>query len=43
MDNDPLVSVIIPSYNEEKVIARLLISIKIQTYPKIEILVVDDG
>jgi glycosyltransferase involved in cell wall biosynthesis len=38
-----LVSVIIPAFNEEKNIGRLLESIKGQTYKKIEIIVVDDG
>ena len=38
-----LVSVIIPAYNEEKVIRRLLSSIQKQTYPKYEVSVVDDG
>jgi len=38
-----LVSIIIPTYNEEKVIGRLLSSIQKQTYPKYEVIVVDDG
>jgi glycosyltransferase involved in cell wall biosynthesis len=41
MEN-PKVSVIIPAYNEEKVISNLLKSIKNQTYKQIEIIVVDD-
>ncbi len=36
-----LVSVIIPSYNSEKTITRCLESIQLQTYPHIEIIVVD--
>ena len=39
----PLVSVIIPTYNSEKTIAQCLESIKNQTYPNIEIIVVDGG
>lgn len=38
----PLVSVIIPCYNEEKNIKRLLLSIQNQTYKHIEAIVVDD-
>lgn len=37
------VSIIIPTFNEEKVIVRLLKSLKNQSYPNIEIIVVDDG
>ena len=39
----PIVSIIIPAFNEAKNIDRLLLSIKKETYPKIEIIVVDDG
>lgn len=39
----PLVSIIIPTFNEEKNIERLLKSIKNQTYKEIEVIVVDDG
>ncbi len=39
----PLVSIIIPAFNEEKVIERLLKSIKEQSYTNIEIIVIDDG
>ena len=39
----PLVSVIITTRNEEQRIGALLSSIKAQTYPKIEILVVDNN
>lgn len=44
MTNLPLVSVIIPTLNEEKNIGRCLESIRKQTYPKdkIEIIVVDN-
>lgn len=40
---DHLVSVIIPAYNEEKNIKRLLMSLKNQSYKNLEIIVVDDG
>src|SRR5258708_24908282 len=39
----PLVSVIIPTWNESKNIARNLQSIKKQTYKRVEIVIVDDG
>jgi glycosyltransferase involved in cell wall biosynthesis len=41
--NKIIISIIIPAFNEEKVIERLLKSIKKQTYKKFEIIVVDDG
>lgn len=37
----PLISVIIPAYNSRRTIERCLLSIKKQTYPYIEIIVVD--
>jgi len=37
-----LISLIIPAYNEEKVIERLLQSIKRQTYKELETVIVDD-
>lgn len=39
----PLVSVLIPAYNEEKVIERSLQSVWNNTYDKIEIIVISDG
>src|ERR1035437_10951724 len=39
----PLVSVLVPAYNEEKVIERSLQSIWNNTYDSIEIIVISDG
>jgi glycosyltransferase involved in cell wall biosynthesis len=39
----PLVSIIIPYYNQRAFIADAVGSAKLQTYPNIEIIVVDDG
>lgn len=43
MKNKPLVSVIIPAYNEETVIGDCLESLKDQSYKPLEIITVDDG
>lgn len=40
---EPLISIIIPVYNEEKRIARAIASIQNQTYKNSEIIVVDDN
>lgn len=39
----PSVSVIIPAYNEEKHLEECLVSLKSQTYPNLELLIIDDG
>jgi glycosyltransferase involved in cell wall biosynthesis len=39
----PLVSVILPVYNREASVARAISSVLSQTYPSVELIVVDDG
>ncbi len=39
----PFVSILVPCFNEEKVIKASLESLMAQTYPRFEILVIDDG
>ncbi|MDD1761184.1 MAG: glycosyltransferase [Methanothrix sp.] len=43
MTNNPLVSIITPTYNHEKFIAQCLESVLAQTYPDWEQIVIDDG
>ena len=42
-NNNRLISIIIPIYNREKLISKSIRSITMQTYKKIEILIIDDG
>lgn len=39
----PLISVIIPTYNRAYLIANAINSVKAQTYPNIQLIIVDDG
>lgn len=39
----PLVSILVPCYNEDKVVKEALLSVKRLTYPNYEIVVIDDG
>jgi cellulose synthase/poly-beta-1,6-N-acetylglucosamine synthase-like glycosyltransferase/peptidoglycan/xylan/chitin deacetylase (PgdA/CDA1 family) len=39
----PLVAVLIPAYNEEKVISRTIRSVLDSTYPNLHVVVIDDG
>jgi glycosyltransferase involved in cell wall biosynthesis len=41
--NQPLVSVIVPTYNRSQLVLETLESIQKQTYPSLELLVIDDG
>ena len=43
MMNQPLLSVIVPCYNVEKYVDKCIASIIGQTYPNLEILLIDDG
>jgi glycosyltransferase involved in cell wall biosynthesis len=43
VNSNPLVSAIIPTYNRAHIICEAIDSILMQTYPHIEVIVVDDG
>ena len=43
MNKFPLISVIVPAYNAERWIGECIASVKTQTYPEIELIVIDDG
>lgn len=43
LEDFPLVSVLVPCYNEDKVVREALMSVKQLTYPNYEIVVIDDG
>ncbi|MES2893448.1 MAG: glycosyltransferase [Bacteroidota bacterium] len=43
MDNNPLVSVIVPCYNHERFVEQCIRSIKAQTYQEIQLIIIDDG
>ena len=43
MENQPLVSVIMPCYNMERFIASTIESVQRQTYPNWELCIVDDA
>jgi peptidoglycan-N-acetylglucosamine deacetylase len=42
-DEKPLVSIIVPCYNEEMVVSNCVLSLQRQNYVNIEVLLVDDG
>ena len=43
MTSEPLVSVILPVWNREEWVARAIRSVLAQSYPRVELIVVDDG
>jgi len=42
-NDTPIVSIVVPAFNEEKVIASAISSLLASSYPNLEIVVVDDG
>jgi poly-beta-1,6 N-acetyl-D-glucosamine synthase len=42
-DTEPLVSIIVPCYNEEKTVANCIHGLMIQTYKNFEVILVNDG
>ena len=42
-DYEPQVAVLIPAYNEEKVIVRTIRSVMMSNYKNLRIIVIDDG
>ncbi len=42
-DRDPLVSIIIPAYDAERTVAGAITGALAQTYPNVEVVVIDDG
>ena len=43
MDQKPLISVVIPTYNRAQMVVAAIKSVFAQTYPRLEVIVVDDG
>ena len=43
MNNDPLISIIIPCFNAEKTLEKCLQSVVQQSYANLEIIIIDDG
>src|SRR3972149_5580300 len=43
MDNNPVISIVIPTYNRGKTINRAIESVLSQTFKEYEIIVIDDG
>ncbi|HAE40626.1 MAG TPA: hypothetical protein DCG57_18630, partial [Candidatus Riflebacteria bacterium] len=43
MNNDPLVSVVLPTYNRKDIIRRTISSVLQQTFKNLELIIVDDG
>ncbi|MDO4838187.1 MAG: glycosyltransferase [Clostridia bacterium] len=43
MNTNPMVSVVMPCYNDGRYIQESVASVKAQTYPEIELIIIDDG